>query len=304
MEYQQIIHTLYHQLLSEENPGQLADYIPELAKVSPEKFGIHLSTISGDHFGVGDYREKFSIQSIAKVFSLTMAYHILGESIWNRLGVEPSGDPFNSLIQLEKEHGIPRNPFINAGAIVICDILMTHLKHPKEQFLEFVQSLLHDGNINYSERIAQSEKSIGYRNVALCNFIKSYHNLDNDPDKVLDFYYNVCSLEMSCEELSQSFSYLANAGRRTTDHLPVTDFSKNKRINAILQTCGFYDQSGDFSFRVGLPGKSGVGGGIIAVHPAEYIIAVWSPRLNSKGNSYRGVKFLEQFTTATSRSIF
>jgi glutaminase len=302
--FKSIIEEIYHKIKVIEDKGELASYIPELAYVNVENFGIHISTLEQGNFGIGNYTDKFSIQSIAKVLSLALAYRMLGEKIWNRLGVEPSGTPFNSLVQLEVDNGIPRNPFINAGAIVISDILISNLENPKEDFLAFVRSLSNNSELNYSSSVAASEKEIGFRNVALCNFIKSFGNIENDPTKVLDFYFDLCSLEMNCQELSEAFLFLANNGCRTVDNLAILTKSQAKRINALMQTCGFYDESGEFAFKVGLPGKSGVGGGIIAVHPNQYTIAVWSPKLNKKGNSYKGMRFLEDFTTKSELSIF
>lgn len=304
MNYKEIIEEIYQKIKQIEDKGQLASYIPELNNVNPESFAIHLTTVEGDEFGIGNYEEKFSIQSIAKVLSLSLAYRILGEDIWERLGVEPSGTAFNSLIQLEADRGIPRNPFINAGAIVICDVLLSHLKNPKEDFLAFCRDVSGNPQLNYSDKIAASEKSVGYRNVALCNFIKSFGNIHNEPVDVLDFYFCLCSMEMNCKELSEAFLFLANGGCKVSDGSRIVTKSQTKRINALMQTCGFYDESGEFTFKVGLPGKSGVGGGIIAIHPSNYTISVWSPKLNEKGNSYKGMKFLEEFTTKTQLSIF
>ncbi len=304
MNYKEIIEEVYYNVVSMENKGQLASYIPELANVNPENFGIHLSSIDKQNAGVGNYLEKFSIQSIAKVLSLSLAFELVGEKLWDRLGVEPSGTAFNSLSQLELDNGIPRNPFVNSGALVICDILISLLKNPKEDFLSFCRNINGNQQLDYSSKIALSEKSVGYRNVALCNFIKSYGNIANDADVVLDFYYSICSLEMSCQELSNTFLYLADDDFRTSDHTQILNMSQAKRVNAIMLTCGFYDESGEFAFKVGLPGKSGVGGGIVAIHPNKYCIAVWSPKLNEKGNSYRGMQFLEWFTTKTESSIF
>ncbi len=304
MNYKKVINTVFRKIDQLENKGNPASYIPELANVDTTKFGVHISTVSDFKFGMGDFKERFSIQSIAKVFSLCLAYKMLGESIWTRLGVEPSGTGFNSLVQLENDNGIPRNPFINAGAIVIADILLSHLANPKDELLTFIRSLSPNTDVNYSPRISSSEKSVGYRNVALCNFIKSFGNIENEPGEVLDFYFDLCSLELSCEELSQLFLFLANNGKTLHGNQQILTSSQSKRINALMQTCGFYDESGEFSFKVGLPGKSGVGGGIIAVHPHRYAIAVWSPRLNVKGNSYKGMCFLEEFTTLSQLSIF
>lgn len=304
MNYKDTIEQIYNTVKNDENKGKLANYIPELAKVDPNNFGVHISTINNNDFGFGDYTDKFSIQSISKVLSLCLAYKIYGESIWERLGVEPSGSAFNSLVQLESDKGIPRNPFINAGALVICDILISHFKNPKEAFLDFIRDISDNQSINYSQNIAESEKSIGYRNIALCNFIKSFGNIKNEPSQVLDFYFNLCSIEMNCNELSKTFLFLANEGSKLSDTKTILNKSQTKRINALMLTCGFYDESGEFAFKVGLPGKSGVGGGIIAIHPNKYSIGIWSPLLNEKGNSYRSMKFLELFTTETQLSIF
>ena len=304
MDFEYLIRDIYQKIKKIEDKGEIASYIPELAKVDPHKFGVHISTMGQVKFGMGDYNDKFSIQSIAKVLAVIMAYRIVGDDIWNSVGVEPSGTAFNSLVQLEADKGIPRNPFLNAGAIVVSDILLSNLKNPKEDFINFVRSISNNTTLEYSPRIAQSEKDVGYRNVALCNFIKSFGHIKNEPSDVLDFYYHICSLEMSCKELSDLFLFLANNGLKIHNNEAILSESQSKRINALMQTCGFYDESGEFAFKVGLPGKSGVGGGIIAIHPDQYTIAVWSPKLNKKGNSYKGMKFLEEFTTRTELSIF
>lgn len=304
MNFEDLIQDVYQKIENLEGQGETASYIPELAKVDPANFGVHISTINGDEYGAGNYNDKFSIQSIAKVLSLILAYSILDHKIWERVGVEPSGTAFNSLFQLEADQGVPRNPFLNAGAIVVCDILLSNLKHPKEEFLDFVQSISNNTAIDYSKKIARSEKEVGYRNVALCNYIKSFGQIENEPTDVLDFYYDVCSLQMSCKDLSELFLFLANDGNDTKSNRSVLNERQSKRVNALMQTCGFYDESGEFAFKVGLPGKSGVGGGIIAIHPDQYAIAVWSPKLNKKGNSYKGMKFLEEFTTRSELSLF
>jgi glutaminase len=304
MKYQQILDQTFSQISSLENTGEIASYIPELKNVDPDKFGVCLSTVKQEQFTLGAYKEFFSIQSIAKVFSLCLAYRILDDKTWERLGVEPSGNPFNSLVQLESDLGIPRNPFINSGAIVICDILLSQYQNPKKELLDFIRSLAGNEEIDYCKKVTESERATGFRNIALANFIKSFGNLHNKVDDVLDLYFNLCSIKMDCLTLSQSFSFLANHGINNLNGEKILSKSQCKRINAIMQTCGFYDEAGDFAFRVGLPGKSGVGGGIVAVHPNKYSIAVWSPKLNAKGNSYLGMKFLEAFTTNTKLSIF
>ncbi|MEX1383199.1 glutaminase [Lutibacter sp.] len=304
MDYNNILIKINNSLEKVKNQGEVASYIPELSKVDPNKFGVHITTIDNQHFSIGDADEKFSIQSIAKVLSLTLAYKKRGEKIWERLGVEPSGTAFNSLVQLEYDKGIPRNPLINAGAIVICDILVSYFKDPKIEFLNFLRDISGNSSIDFCSRIAESEKQTGYKNVALINLMKSFNNIKNDIDVVMDFYYNLCSIEMTCKELSRTFLFLTTDGIDPISNKKIVSESKSKRINAIMQLCGFYDEAGEFAFKVGLPGKSGVGGGIVAIHPNKYSIAVWSPRLNKKGNSKKGMKFLEQFTTKTQLSIF
>lgn len=287
-----------------EAVGEVASYIPELQRVDPTKFGLHLTTTDNAHYGVGDWDERFSIQSIAKVLALALAFELEDDTLWRRVGVEPSGTPFNSLVQLEYEKGIPRNPFINAGALVICDILASRLKQPEADFIEYVRGISGNRSIDYCQKIAGSEKSTGYVNAALVNLMKFYGNIVNDIDVVLNFYFQLCSIEMTCKELSQEFLFLAADGVNPVNGQRVVSASKSKRINAIMQLCGFYDEAGEFSFRVGLPGKSGVGGGIIAIHPGKFCIATWSPRLNPKGNSDKGMKILEFLTTRTASSIF
>jgi glutaminase len=304
IDYQKIFHEIASELRGVDDSGEVATYIPELSKVDPNKLGIHLTTVEKLHYSFGDANEKFSIQSIAKVFSLTLALKIMGGELWKRVGVEPSGSAFNSLVQLEYEKGIPRNPFINAGAIVICDILVTCLDNPKHEFLEFIRKSSGIASIDYSSKIAASEKQTGYRNYALTNFMKDFGNIHNDVDFVLDFYFHVCSIEMTCKELAQAFLFLASGGLNPMTNETVINPRRTKRINSIMQMCGFYDEAGEFAFKTGLPGKSGVGGGIVAIHPGEYSIAVWSPRLNKNGNSARGMKVLEALTTKTNLSIF
>ncbi len=302
--YQNIIETIFHQIKTEENPGEVASYIPELANVDPNQFAVSIKLINEENYSYGDSQTKFSIQSISKVLLLCLVYKNIDEKIWERVDVEPSGNPFNSLVQLESDNGIPRNPFLNAGALVISDILIDLFEDPKKEFLAFVRYLTDSETINYSETVAKSELKIGFRNAALCNFIKSFGNIKNNPEEVLNLYSLICSVEMTSLELCNAFTFLANGGKKISDNKEILTKSQTKRVNAIMQTCGFYDESGEFSFRVGLPGKSGVGGGITALFPGRYVITVWSPKLNPKGNSYRGMKFLELFTTATEESIF
>lgn len=287
-----------------ENSGNVASYIPELAKVDDTKFGVCLTTQTGEVFTAGDATVKFSIQSIAKVLSLSLVLSKIGDDLWKRMDFEPSGTAFNSLVQLESENGIPRNPLINAGAIVVCDIICELFDNPKEALLHYVREVSGIEDLHYSENIAHSEQQTGYRNFALANFIKSFNNIKNTCDQVTDLYFHLCSIEMTCEQLSYTFGFLANRGKQFNTGKTIVTPNQAKRINAIMQTCGFYDEAGEFAYKVGLPGKSGVGGGMVAILPGSYTIAVWSPKLNKQGNSYRGMKFLQYFTDETQDTVF
>lgn len=304
MDYQGILNIIQDKVNASTIEGEVASYIPELAKINPDKLGMHLSSVIGHGFCFGDSEERFSIQSISKVLSLTLALLKEGEKIWERVDVEPSGDPFNSLVQLEYESGIPRNPLINSGALVVCDILVSHLKNPKKDYLDFVRKIANNNDIDYNQKVASSEKEHGYHNRAMINLMKAYGNIKNDVETVLDFYFDTCSISMSCHELACTFMLFANRGKLINSGEEIISPQRTKRINAIMQTCGFYDEAGEFSFRVGLPGKSGVGGGIVAVYPNMYSVAVWSPKLNEKGNSTAGMQALELLTEITGSSIF
>ena len=304
MDYQKVLESIYKDIQPYAKEGKQADYIPELAKVNPDQFGMCIHTIYGETAAIEQADTRFSIQSISKVFTLAMALSIKGDDLWKRVGKEPSGTAFNSLIQLEVEHGVPRNPFINAGAIVMADILLSHLDAPEDDFLRFVRAVAGNDSIDYNREVAISERENGYLNAAIVNLLKYHGTIENDIEEVLHFYFMMCSIEMSCRELSLAFMAFANH-RRKFDYAGITlTASQVKRINAIMQTCGFYDEAGEFAFYVGLPGKSGVGGGIVAIYPLQYSVAVWSPRLNPKGNSVMGVKALELLTTETKESIF
>lgn len=303
MNYQETLQSIFDEIVPLSGEGQAAVYIPELASIPADKFGICLRFLHGEQYGLGDWQEKFSIQSISKVIALTMAIARCGDEVWERVGVEPSGSGFNSLIQLEYERGIPRNPLINPGAMVICDILLSHFKNPKAEILAFVRDLAASELIFFNEKVADSERRFGYRNFALANFLKSFNNLNHEVEEVLDLYFHICAIEMTCEELACAFQFYARHGYHERRGQYITE-SQARRMNALMQTCGFYDEAGEFSFKVGLPGKSGVGGGIAAIHPQKYSVAVWSPRLNKKGNSVMGVKALELLTTKLVPSIF
>lgn len=303
MSYQKVLDDISIYASKSDKRGKVADYIPELSKVNNKKFGIVLLDEHGNFYSAGDSKEEFSIQSISKVLTLSLAFKLLGDTLWKRVGVEPSGNPFNHLSLLERENGIPRNPLINAGAIVIADSLISKLQHPKRDFLEYVRKIANDASINYDDKVAASEKQTGFKNFATAHLIKSYGNLENEVEEVLDFYFHQCSLRMSCNQLVKAFYVFSNRGRCLQDN-PYLSLAQVKRINAIMLTCGFYDEAGEFAFEVGLPGKSGVGGGIVALLPERFCVATWSPGLNSKGNSKLGMEALERLTTKTGLSIF
>ena len=304
MDYLQILENIYKAILPYAHEGKQADYIPELAKVNPDQFGMCIHTIYGEMAAIEQADTRFSIQSISKVFALAMCLSIKNDDLWKRVGKEPSGTAFNSLIQLEVEKGVPRNPFINAGAIVMADILLSHLENPEDDFLRFVRAVAGNDTIEYNKDVATSERENGYLNAAIVNLLKYHGTIENDIEDVLHFYFLMCSIEMSCRELSLAFLAFANHRRKFDYAGIILTSSQVKRINAIMQTCGFYDEAGEFAYLVGLPGKSGVGGGIVAIYPLQYSVAVWSPRLNPKGNSVMGIKALELLTTETKESIF
>lgn len=303
MDYQKILEDIYIEIRPYAEKGAQADYIPALAKVDPDQFGISLKTPDGESYSLMQSDVRFSIQSISKVFAVAMALSIKGEGLWTMVGKEPSGTAFNSLVQLEVEKGKPRNPFINAGAIVVADILISELEDPDVEFLKFIRALSGRDDIGYDMEVAVSEREYGYLNAAIANLLKYHGTIRNDIEDVLMFYFRMCSVSMSCEELASAFLAFTNSS--TFDYAGYRlSASQIKRLNALMQTCGFYDEAGEFSYLVGLPGKSGVGGGIAAVCPMRYSVAVWSPRLNSKGNSVMGMKALELLTTYTQESIF
>ena len=308
MDYLAVLQDIQQQIQPLLGQGKVADYIPALAEVDAKQFGMAITLNNGEFYGVGDYQQPFSIQSISKVFSFTLALRAYRQELYNRVGREPSGDPFNSLVQLEYEHGIPRNPFINAGAIVVCDSLVSHYKNHQmnaiEQTLSFIRACCHDDSIGFDNTVFHSEMQYGFLNVALANLMKSFNNLDNDVEEVIKTYFQQCSVVMNCQQLSRAMLFLADHGSDPiTGHEFISE-SQAKRINSLMLTCGHYDASGDFAFRVGIPGKSGVGGGIAAIIPQKMAIAVYSPALNKSGNSLVGTRALELFTTMTGLSIF
>lgn len=305
-ELQALVDDISREMAAREERGKVADYIPELAKVDPQHFGIAVATVDGREYFAGDAELPLSIQSVSKVFALTLALGKVGDRLWNRVGREPSGSAFNSIVQLERENGKPRNPFINAGAIVVADHLLGgHL--PKEaigEIVQFVRFLADDDSIYIDHTVAKSEQETGFRNLALAQFMRSFGIIEHPAEQVLGVYFHQCALAMTCRQLARAGLFLAAGGTNPRTGRTVVSRDRARRINALMLTCGHYDGSGEFAYRVGLPGKSGVGGGILAVAPGKASVAVWSPGLNKNGNSLLGSQALEMLAQRTGWSIF
>lgn len=283
--------------------GNVADYITALACIDPAQFGMAIHTVDGQTYSTGDSTTGFSIQSISKVLSLTLAIEHHGSELWKRVSVEPSGDPFNSLVQLEHECGVPRNPLINAGAILIADALLDVYDDP----IDALQTLIEQqtgSRPNIDREVAESERATGFRNEAMASLMKSFGNLKHPVDDVLDVYFRQCSIVLNCEELARTFGYLANDGRRPGSTTQVVSARRARRINALMLTCGTYDRAGEFAFEVGLPAKSGVGGGIAATVPGKLSLCAWSPALGDSGNSVAATEALRLFAERGNCSVF
>lgn len=283
--------------------GAVAEYIPALARVPPRQFGIAVATVDGGLHRAGDADVAFSIQSISKLFALTLALQREGDALWQRVGREPSGTPFNSLVLLERERGIPRNPFVNAGALVITDVLCRRYLQPERAVLEFVHRLLARSSVGIDAEVARSERQHSDRNAAIAHFMRSFGNLQGEVAAVLDAYCAQCAIAMSCAELAQAALFLAADGCQPGGSRVLAPLDA-RRINALMLTCGAYDAAGDFAFRIGLPTKTGVGGGILAVVPGRMTICAWSPRLDATGNSIAAAAAIEQFAAATGATVF
>ena len=305
-EIEDVLSSLAEEMAALTDRGEVATYIPQLSVVDPQKFGIAVAMTDGRVFCAGDADESFSIQSISKVFTLTLALGKVGDALWRRVGREPSGNPFNSIVQLEQERGIPRNPFINAGAIVVSDILLAG-HQPREaigEILRFIQFLADDDTVIIDGNVAASERATGFRNFALANYMRSFGNLDHPAELALGVYFHHCAIAMSCRQLALAGRFLADEGRNPATGHSVVSAERARRINALMLTCGHYDGSGDFAFRVGIPGKSGVGGGILGIVPGIAALAVWSPGLTTNGNSMLGSIALEKLARTMNWSIF
>lgn len=301
-----IVQDIAAEMRARPDRGAVASYIPELARADAQAFGLVVIDGDGRVAAGGDADIPFSIQSISKVFTLTLALGMVGDRLWRKVGREPSGSPFNSIVQLEREQGIPRNPFINAGAIAVTDVILSG-HQPREalgEILRFMQFLAQDSGIAIDETVAASEKRTGFRNAALAHYMRSFGVIENPVDFTLGVYFHHCAIAMTCRQLATAGLYLAYSGQHPLAGHSVISGERARRINAIMLTCGHYDGSGDFAYRVGLPGKSGVGGGILAVAPGKASICVWSPGLDAAGNSHLGRIALEMLVKRTGWSIF
>ena len=301
-----IVRDIAAEMFEATDRGIVADYIPDLAAVSPKNFGIAIVDNDGECYLAGDAEVQFSIQSISKVFALTMALGAVGDDLWKRVGREPSGSAFNSIVQLEWERGVPRNPFINAGAIVVSDILLSTLGPGvvTAEFLRFMRVLTGDDDVVIDELVAQNEGQSGHRNLALASYMRAFGNIRHPIECTLDVYFSQCALAMNCHQLALAGRFLMSGGVNPDTGLSVVSADRARRILSLMMTCGHYDGSGEFAYRVGLPGKSGVGGGILAVVPRVASIAVWSPGLNERGNSQLGTLALERLVQRTGWSVF
>lgn len=303
-DYQKVLDEIAYEVRPLLLQGKVADYIPALAEVDPEQFSIAIYTTGGETVCAGDCSQRFTIQSVSKVMTLTMALQRYGDELWHRVGKEPSGTAFNSLTQLEFEKGIPRNPFINAGAIVTCDALYSRLSAPMHSMLETFRLLSDNSAIVIDKKVANSEYEFRHRNAAMAHLMKSFGNFENEVDDVLWSYFNFCSIELNCIELAKAYNFLANKGVDNRSGNRVLSSRQNKQLNSLLFTSGLYDAAGDFGYRVGMPGKSGVSGTILAVLPGKFTVAVYSPGLNRFGNSVAGIAALELLSKKLDISIF
>jgi glutaminase len=290
--------------------GEVATYIPALADADPTQFGLAISGVDGvTEHALGDAEVPFSIQSLSKVFALVLAGQKVGagqgieKNLWRRVGREPSGDPFNSLVQLEHERGIPRNPMINAGALVVADILLDHCDDPKASMLELVSDLAGEP-IGIDEDVLFTERPLSQRNLAMAHLMADFGNLTHPVEEVLDAYLYQCAMSMTARQVARAIRFLANDGVDPGSGRQILSETLARRVNAIMLTCGTYDAAGEFAFSVGLPCKSGVAGSIMAVVPDRMGVCVWSPPLGTSGNSLGGGVALHHLAEGLGLSIF
>lgn len=290
--------------------GDVDELDPKLGSASKrDAFAIALSELNGEDHLLGDSATCFPIQSISKMFALVLAMQKVDETswvadeLWTRMNREPSGDPFNSLVQLEYERGIPRNPMINAGALVVDDVLLDFCDDPEAQLTELVSELAGEP-VEVDPQVADAELRESSRNLAVANLMASFGNVRNPVADVLDVYVHQCALAMSTRQLARAVRFLANDGVDPASGHRVLPDILARRVNSLMLTCGTYDAAGAFAFEVGLPCKSGIAGGIVAVVPDQMGVCVWSPGLDETGNSRGGRVALHELAEKLHLSIF
>lgn len=274
--------------------------------LSPGPFGIAVATANGELLSAGAAQTAFPLQSIAKVFALELALCAIGDDVFKRVGREPSGDPFNSIVDLERTAGLPRNPFVNAGALAVVDILVEALNEDAQAdaVVNFVRHHSGQSAIDLNQEVLASEHEAGDLNRAMMSFMRHHGNLHSPLDEVMEAYVRQCAIMLDCEGLARTGLFLARTRRDPADEEADAIARRMRKLLALMMTCGHYDGSGDFALRVGLPAKSGVGGGILAVVPETAALAVWSPNLDQHGNSMLGVRALEMLAHRTGWSVF
>ena len=302
---QEVVEEIAAEIAAMPERGEATPKIGALAGVDPDQFGIAVYTRDGETIAAGDADTPFSIQSISKVFSLELALEAYGEKLWERVGRDPSGDPFNSIIDLEREKGIPRNPFINPGALVVVDMLLDCVGEEGEvdAVLAFVSKLLDGEEVRLDEEVARSDEEAGHLNRALLELATHFGNVRNPIPKIMDAYVRQCAIELSCRQLARVGRFLMLETPQGGE-LDMEAARRARRIMALMMTSGLYDGAGEFAYRVGLPAKSGIGGGILAVAPNVASIAVWAPGLDESGNSLLGTCALEMLTDRIDWSVF
>ncbi|GGE39608.1 glutaminase [Pullulanibacillus camelliae] len=275
--------------------GELASYIPELKRADPLRLGVSITTLDGKTLSVGHCQDAFSLQSISKVLSLIMALMDNGfDNVFSKVGMEPSGEPFNSISKLETmENHIPLNPMINSGAIAVSALIKgDSVAHRFERVLNFIQKIADDSTITLNEKVYFSEKATGDRNRSLAYFMKSTGVIETDVDEALDLYFRLCSINVTCCHLSRIGAFLANKGVIPGQRQPLVSEDIIRVANTIMFTAGMYNESGESAIRTGIPAKSGVSGGILAVAPGRMGIGIIGPAINKKGNSIAGLSLL------------
>ena len=304
---EELLERLLEECLAFTTQGRVADYIPELAKGDPEALGIYVIGSEGKHSWAGDCRYGFTIQSVVKPILLLQALLDNGpELVQSRVGVEATGKPFDAINagdqSLDSGH---INPMVNMGAIVMCTLIRGATYEERfQRLLELTRKLAGDESIGVDEAVYRSEKSHGSKNRALAYLLKSYGLLEDDVEEVLDCYFRACSIQVDCRALAHIGAVLSNRGRLPVSNQRIFPSALARYVNAILMTCGMYDGSGEFAMRVGVPAKSGVAGGIMAVVPTRMGIGIYSPALDAKGNSLAGIHLLEKLSRELYLSVF